>query len=439
MRKGFIFNSFLCVNCKACSAACIIENGWSCHPREILVYNSEALPSLPVANLSLACNHCENPVCMDGCPAGAYSKEVVTGGIVINETRCIGCNYCVWNCPFDAPKPASKKGIVEKCQLCLPGLTGGIEPACTSACPTGALKYGIIPDGSSENRPEWFPDKNTDPSIFFTGQINNKPLRIVPEPGVISDLPPENGIKSPTFSHWSLVMFSFLTTVSVAFICSSMINGTFINALNFSALIAAAGIASLFHLGHMIRAWRAVTNVRKSPLSREIAFYIVFSAISVASLVINSPELLLVSSITGLMLLLVIDSVYIFSDYSSKVKLHAGQTFISGLVLISLLSGAVIPFIFITTVKLVLLFYNMFSETRNQDVSILKYFRIALLLIALAGFATGLYSSKIAIFAMIFAGELFDRIIFYRDFDPLNIKSLMIKNIKKIKDEKKIG
>ncbi len=27
MRRGFVFDAGLCVSCKACSAACILENG----------------------------------------------------------------------------------------------------------------------------------------------------------------------------------------------------------------------------------------------------------------------------------------------------------------------------------------------------------------------------------------------------------------------------
>ena len=51
MRNGFIFNHTRCVNCNACSAACILENGWTVHPRNIFTYNSEAENVLPVINL----------------------------------------------------------------------------------------------------------------------------------------------------------------------------------------------------------------------------------------------------------------------------------------------------------------------------------------------------------------------------------------------------
>ena len=69
-----------------------------------ITFNSEAKHLFPVINLSLACNHCESAVCMEGCPASAYSRETLTGAILLDEKKCIGCRYCQWNCPYDAPK-----------------------------------------------------------------------------------------------------------------------------------------------------------------------------------------------------------------------------------------------------------------------------------------------------------------------------------------------
>ena len=83
MRKGFIFNHVKCVNCGACSAACILENSWTVTPRMVYTYNSEAISSLPLVNISLACNHCENAACLEGCPSGSYYREPSTGAIVI--------------------------------------------------------------------------------------------------------------------------------------------------------------------------------------------------------------------------------------------------------------------------------------------------------------------------------------------------------------------
>ena len=149
MTEGFIFDHNKCVACGACSAACIFENNWSFSPREIYAYNSAALPSLPVINLSLACNHCQNAVCMDGCPSSAYSKEPSTGAIILDDAKCIGCRYCQWNCPYDAPKYLISQKVIGKCNLCYQRLIEGSLPACSTACPTGALQFGKLNDQSS--------------------------------------------------------------------------------------------------------------------------------------------------------------------------------------------------------------------------------------------------------------------------------------------------
>ena len=60
--------------------------------------------------VSLSCNHCENPVCANGCPTQAMHKDE-NGIVSIDESRCVGCRYCEWNCPYGAPQfdPQRKK------------------------------------------------------------------------------------------------------------------------------------------------------------------------------------------------------------------------------------------------------------------------------------------------------------------------------------------
>lgn len=92
----------------------------------------------PTFRITVSCNHCENPACLAGCPAKAYTRE---DGIVKHDPEaCIGCRYCIWVCPFDAPQYAPARGKVEKCNLCEHRRARGLEPACAAACPTGALK-----------------------------------------------------------------------------------------------------------------------------------------------------------------------------------------------------------------------------------------------------------------------------------------------------------
>jgi DMSO reductase anchor subunit len=150
---------------------------------------------------------------------------------------------------------------------------------------------------------------------------------------------PEGLIKQIHFFHRKVLCFLPGNTTAVSLVCSSLIGETVIDLRMLSALLSISAVASLFHLGRKFRAWRAVFNIRTSPLSREIAMFITFSAVSIISILTGSPGVLVAASITGLALLLVIDSVYAFSDNSVKTRLHAGQTFIIGLVLTSVLSG----------------------------------------------------------------------------------------------------
>src|SRR5450759_215736 len=241
MHKGFIFNYNKCVSCNACSAACILENGWGIHTRKIFTYNSEAELSLPLVNLSLACNHCESAICMEGCPTSAYRRESVTGAILLDDRKCIGCRYCQWNCPYDAPKFDVESKIIAKCNLCYSILLEGSLPACSSACPTGALSFGQLSVSGSRSY-SWFPDKKLNPGIEFSSDINDTPLKIVPE-NIFQRSGSENSKKRKNNSdELSLIIFSFLATLSVATIISSFLKGDFPKKIIFIPLIILVGV-----------------------------------------------------------------------------------------------------------------------------------------------------------------------------------------------------
>ena len=179
--KGFIFNHDKCVGCKACSAACALENNWSVNARIIYTQNGEAFLPEPVINLSMACNHCEEPLCLYGCPVTAFYRDPESPAILTDQKKCIGCKYCIWNCPYDAPKLDPAKGYVEKCHLCYHRLHEEMEPACTSACPTGALSFGDIPGQGRLHDIKWIPDRKLNPSLLLTGNRYNKALKIIPD------------------------------------------------------------------------------------------------------------------------------------------------------------------------------------------------------------------------------------------------------------------
>ncbi len=427
MSKGFSFNHRKCVNCGACSAACILYNEWDTKSRNVYSFNKQLLHDLPLVNISLACNHCTNAACLEGCPAGAFSRNETTGAVILDEEKCLGCRYCQWNCPYDAPKFSTRKRIIEKCHLCN---NSGDSPSCADACPTGALSFKELFPGQDLNAPEWFPSGKLIPALEFTGNPKPGPLKIIPAGRFTEGVPEQSGAKFS--AEWSLIAFSFMVMVAVSISFASFINGVFPGILFFVIIFSAAFI-SLFHLGRPLRALRVLTNPARSPLSREIISFLIFCSLLIIAVILRSPGFLLAGSISGLIFLIAIDTVYFMPD--KNIMYHSGQTFLSSLLLISYLTGNLLPFTFIAIIK-VLLSILKFTEKNCEG---FRFIRIALLVLAWAGLVSGYAVKSNPLTLMILSAELIDRYLFYHDFSPENIRYLIEKNIKSLYDEKKRG
>lgn len=154
-RYAFYFDSSVCAGCKACQVACKDKNhlplgvlwrrvyevaggGW--------VRQEDAWISTVFAyNISIGCNHCEQPICMECCPTNAFSRRA-DGIILLNSERCVGCRYCTWVCPYGAPQYDEKTGVTSKCDFCNDRLDTGLAPVCVAACPMRALDFGDFND-----------------------------------------------------------------------------------------------------------------------------------------------------------------------------------------------------------------------------------------------------------------------------------------------------
>jgi len=424
MRNGFIFSYEMCVGCKACSAACMLENGWNFKSRNIYSSNTGCFSPDPVITLSMACNHCSDPVCLKGCPSGAFSKNSITGAVIIDSAKCLGCRYCIWNCPYDAPKFNNSEGVIEKCHFCNHRIEEGIEPACSSSCPTGALAFGEIPEVVTNNNISWIPDKNINPALLIKGSEKySGPVIISAEKFTESRL--QATITEEKMSEWSLFGFTFLTIVSVALSVSALFTEAKENVYVGIGLVTLAAILSVFHLGSKMKAWRALGNLKSSPLSREIGLFILYSALVILNQVIRQPYIGIITSLAGILLVMAIDSVYSFTAGKRALFLHSGQAFLTLMLMVSFFLNIVPAFIFIALIKMVLSISKIKAENRNY-LSGIRFIRLAFLLITVLIMIRGSERESLNTLIIVFSGEITDRFIFYVDFRPLNIKNTLI-------------
>ena len=154
-RLAFYFDSSACSGCKTCQMACKDKNdlpvgqvwrriyeitggGWN---KEGAAWRQDVF----AYNLSMSCNHCEDPICAKNCPTKAIRKRD-DGIVLIDQGSCIGCKYCSWVCPYGAPQFNPEKGVMGKCDLCADYVDQGKNPSCVDACPMRALDFGNLAD-----------------------------------------------------------------------------------------------------------------------------------------------------------------------------------------------------------------------------------------------------------------------------------------------------
>jgi Fe-S-cluster-containing dehydrogenase component/CRP-like cAMP-binding protein len=134
-----------CTRCDDCVRACASTH--DNNPR--FIRHGQIHDHWMIAN---ACMHCQDPVCMIGCPTGAVGRDRETGNVTINDNTCIGCSTCSNNCPYNniqmvevndrtgKPLVSGETALpvikATKCDLCLDQPSG---PACQRACPHDAL------------------------------------------------------------------------------------------------------------------------------------------------------------------------------------------------------------------------------------------------------------------------------------------------------------
>jgi len=177
---GMLFDSTLCVGCRACQQACKVANDL---PPDAVrggdgVYDAPADLNGTTKNvikllsdggksqfMKQQCMHCVDPSCVSVCMLGALHKEgegkrslpgarpeqAGTGIVMYDKGLCVGCRYCQIACAFNVPRFEWREPLprIVKCELCRhrgdekkPGLLAQANPACCEVCPRGAVIFG---------------------------------------------------------------------------------------------------------------------------------------------------------------------------------------------------------------------------------------------------------------------------------------------------------
>jgi Fe-S-cluster-containing dehydrogenase component/DMSO reductase anchor subunit len=304
----FHFDMRRCIGCKCCVVACNEQNGnpAAINWRRVGEIEGGWYPHAQKAFLSMGCNHCVNPTCLSGCPVDAYAKDPVTGIVQHSADACIGCQYCTWNCSYGVPQYNSERGVVGKCDMCHGRLAHGQAPACVSACPEGAIQIEIV--RTDAWRSAVAASAGGEGTPMADGSLSTTRVTLP------AHLPPDTrpvGIThvAPEHAHWSLVMMTVLTQLSVGTFVTIWLLELFgvatrlgVAALT-SLLVAALALnGATLHLGRPAHAYRALKMWRRSWLSREVLLFTGFSGVAAlyaALLWLDRPGSVMVGGLTS--------------------------------------------------------------------------------------------------------------------------------------------
>ncbi|HTP49657.1 MAG TPA: 4Fe-4S dicluster domain-containing protein [Anaeromyxobacteraceae bacterium] len=195
--RATLIDTTKCIGCRSCQVSCKAWNDLPAVKTELQtgtlgLQNPKVLSSktftvvtfheiedrkapggLRYVSAKRQCMHCDEPACASACPVTALHKTA-EGPVDYDSSKCIGCRYCMWACPFGVPTVEWDKlaPSIHKCTGCadrvlhpVPALRNGqpltaddakrfaaahAVPACVEQCPAGALTYGERDDMLAE-------------------------------------------------------------------------------------------------------------------------------------------------------------------------------------------------------------------------------------------------------------------------------------------------
>lgn len=196
MKLARVIDTKRCMGCRACVAACAVENHFTPDSPWNVMIESESgtFPNVNRSFVTMNCMHCENPPCKTACDLAGFKAITRNemGVVLIDYEKCSGCGYCAAVCPYGVPQingerlaplfpgqaptppeaipaadrhPTHRKRprVAEKCTFCWHKIEKAIRdgktdrigkdadytPACDTVCPVDARAFGDIEDPNS--------------------------------------------------------------------------------------------------------------------------------------------------------------------------------------------------------------------------------------------------------------------------------------------------
>lgn len=209
-RRCLVVDLDRCSGCDSCTVACKFENNiglgnfWN---RVIAVGPTGEYPDVEMYWMPMHCQQCENAPCIEVCPTGASYRDTDNGVVLIDREKCIGCQYCLYACPYDVRHLNVDEGVMEKCTLCnhLTAQSDGDEnpadsrdpahavPPCVHNCSCGARYFGDLDD----------PNSAASKAIEAAGGFGSERVHTLTDPGDVK--PVCAYILSPEIATWKEV------------------------------------------------------------------------------------------------------------------------------------------------------------------------------------------------------------------------------------------
>lgn len=140
--KRIIIREEYCMGCRLCEVYCITQHSKSKdiiktyrgkEPKPVSgIYFEERGP----ISFALQCRHCDDAPCLHACITGAMYRDKISGRVLHDKEKCVGCWMCIMACPYGVIKPDfEQKKVASKCDLCVEAKF----PVCVEHCPNEAI------------------------------------------------------------------------------------------------------------------------------------------------------------------------------------------------------------------------------------------------------------------------------------------------------------